>query len=162
MKWRFPTGLFKKRNIEAHVPDKHWPEVKTMLAEAWQEPDADRAPKRLKTLASLLDRLAPDAEQSLREGMEDTITITRLGIDPDLAVHLHTTNPIESTFSSAARLTGRVKRWRDGAMKRRWCATALLDVEKRFRRIKGFRGMPTLLAALDRFEASLSGVRQSA
>ena len=152
----------KKRNIEAHVPDKHWPEVRTMLAEAWQEPDADRALKRLKTLAAWLDRLAPDAARSLREGLEETITITRLGIDPDLAVHLHTTNPIESAFSATARLTGRVKRWRDGAMKRRWCATGLLEAEKRFRRIKGFRGMSTLLAALDRFEKNLSGVRQSA
>ncbi len=144
------------------MPKKHWDEVKTMLAQAWQEPDAKRALKRLKTLASWLDRIAPDAASSLREGLEDTITVTQLRLDPALAVHLHTTNPIESAFSVAAKFTGRVKRWRDGAMKRRWCATSLLEVEKRFRRIKGFRQLPQLIAALDNHEASLSSVRRSA
>jgi len=81
--------------------------------------------------------------------MEETLTVTRLRIDPALAIHLVTTNPIESAFSCVRRLTGRVKRWRSGMMKHRWCATGLLDAEKRFRRIKGFSSMPQLVRALD-------------
>src|SRR5207237_884906 len=84
-----------------------------------------------------------------RQGMEETLTVTRLRIDPALAIHLVTTNPIESSFSCVRKLTGRVKRWRGGLMKHRWCATGLLDAERRFRRIKGFSSMHQLIKALD-------------
>jgi len=141
--------VHKKRNIEAHVPDRHWPEVARMLDKAWAELEVDRARKQLLTLVAYLDRIAPDAASSLREGLEETLTVTRLRIDPALATHLVTTNPIESAFSSVRRLTNRVKRWRGGMMKHRWCATGLLEAEKRFRRIKGYLLMPKLLKALD-------------
>lgn len=141
--------IHKKRNLEAHVPERIWPDVARMLDKAWAEPDPDRARKQLVTVASYLDRVAPDAAASLREGMDETLTVSRLRIDPTLAVHLITTNPIESSFSCVRKLTGRVKRWRNGLMKHRWCATGLLDAEKRFRRIKGFAAMPQLLKAID-------------
>ena len=141
--------IHKKRNLEAHVPERIWPDVARMLDKAWAEPDPDRARKQLVTVASYLDHVAPDAAASLREGMDETLTVSRLRIDPTLAVHLITTNPIESSFSCVRKLTGRVKRWRNGLMKHRWCATGLLDAEKRFRRIKGFAAMPQLIKALD-------------
>jgi putative transposase len=141
--------VHKKRNIEAHVPDRFWPDVARMLDKAWAEPDYERARKQLVTLAAYLDRIAPDAASSMREGMEETLTVTRLRIDPALAIHLVTTNPIESAFSCVRKLTGRVKRWRGGLMKHRWCATGLLDADKRFRRIKGFSSMHQLIKALD-------------
>jgi transposase-like protein len=141
--------VHKKRNIEAHVPDRLWPDVARMLDKAWAESDYERARKQLVTLAAYLDRIAPDAAGSLREGMEETLTVTRLRIDPALAIHLVTTNPIESSFSCVRKLTQRVKRWRDGLMKHRWCATGLLDAERRFRRIKGFSSMHQLIKTLD-------------
>jgi transposase-like protein len=141
--------VHKKRNIQAHVPERFWPDVVRMLDRAWSDPSHERALKQLKTLAAYLDRIAPDAAGSLREGLEETITVTRLKIDSSLAVHLVTTNPIESAFSCVRRLTSRVKRWRTATMKHRWCATGLLDAERRFRRIKGFASMPQLLKALD-------------
>ena len=141
--------VHKKRNIEAHVPDRLWADVARMLDKAWAEPDYERARKQLVTLAAYLDRIAPDAAGSLREGMEETLTVTRLRIDPALAIHLVTTNPIESSFSCVRKLTRRVKRWRGGLMKHRWCATGLLDAERRFRRIKGFSSMHQLIKALD-------------
>lgn len=141
--------VHKKRNLQAHVPDRLWPDVAHMLEKAWTEPDLVRARKKLVTAAAYLDRIAPDAASSLREGMEETLTVTRLKIKPELAIHLVTTNPIESSFSCVRKLTGRVKRWRGGMMKHRWCATGLLDAEKRFRRIKGFLSMPQLIKALD-------------
>ena len=141
--------VHKKRNIESHVPDRLWSDVARMLDKAWAEPDYERARKQLVTLAAYLDRIAPDAAGSLREGLEETLTVTRLRLDPTLAIHLVTTNPIESAFSCVRKFTGRVKRWRGGIMKHRWCATGLLDAEKRFRRIKGFSLMPQLIKALD-------------
>lgn len=139
----------KKRNVQAHIPDRHWPEVERMLDAAWHQADYSRALKKLRTLASYLDMISPDAAASLREGMEETITVVKLKLSSHLSVHLHTTNPIENLFSTARKTTNRVKRWRDGQMKTRWCATALLQAEKGFRRIKGFRHMPELVSALD-------------
>lgn len=139
----------KKRNVKAHVSDKHWPEVERMLVRAWSEKSYPKALKQLQTLVSYLDRISPDAANSLREGLDETLTITRLGVPAELSSHLHTTNPIESAFSITRRLTGRVKRWRDGTMKLRWCATGLVEAEKRFRRIKGYRDIPKLIHALD-------------
>src|SRR5438445_562000 len=82
-------------------------------------------------------------------GLERARTVTRFTITREIAGHLVTTNPIESAFSWVRKLTRRVKRWRGGVMKHRWCATGLLDAEKRFRRIKGFLSMPQLIKALD-------------
>lgn len=141
--------VHKRRNIQAHVADRLWPDVVRMLDKAWAEPSYERALKQLNTLAGYLDRIAPDAASSLREGLEETLTVTRLKIDPALGVHLVTTNPIESAFSCVRKLTKRVKRWRGATMKHRWCATGLLDAERRFRRIKGYTSMPQLLKALD-------------
>src|SRR5256885_12057605 len=83
-----------------------------MLDKAWAEPDYERARKQLLTLAAYLDRIAPDAAGSLREGMQETLTVTRLRSDPALAIHLVTTNPIDSSFSRVRKLTRRVNRWR--------------------------------------------------
>jgi putative transposase len=103
-----------------------------------------------KTTARWLQRLNPDAAASLREGMEETLTVVRLGVPELLRRTLATTNPIESAFSVAENVTGRVKRWRDGDMRSRWCTAGLLRAESKFRRVKGYRHMPQLLKALDR------------
>jgi putative transposase len=120
-----------------------------MLDKACAEARGGTCPEAAHHVAAYLDRIAPDAASSLREGMEETLTVTRLRLEPTLAVHLVTTNPIESSFSCLRKLTGRVKRWRSGLMKHCWCATGLLDAEKRFRRIKGFAAMPQFIKALD-------------
>lgn len=146
--------IHKKRNIEAHVPDRHWDQIRRRLNEAYHETDYARALKKLKNTAALLDRINPDAAASLREGMEETLTIIRLRIPPELMVHLATTNIIESSLSTARRIGRNVKRWRDGDMRRRWCATGLIEAERKFRRIKGYREMPRLIASLDPFVAS--------
>ena len=73
----------------------------------------------------------------------------KLGLSQTLRKTLATTNPIESALDTTRTVTRRVKRWRDGSMKLRWCAAGLLKVEKKFRRIKGYRDIPKLIAALD-------------
>jgi putative transposase len=139
----------KKRNLRGHVPEKLWPDVEKMLLRAWRETNASQAMKHLQTLAGYLDRIAPHAAGSLREGMEETITVVRMKIAPGLLPHLRTTNPIESAFSTTRRLTRRVTNWRNGNMKHRWCATGLLEAERRFRRLKNYEHLEGLTAILD-------------
>jgi len=142
--------VHKKRNVQEHLPKKHWAELSRQLHAAYHETDYEQALKRLKTTARWLDRLNPDAAASLREGMEETLAVVRLGVPELLRRTLATTNPIESAFSVAENVTSRVKRWRDGDMRRRWCIAGLLRAESKFGRVKGHRDMPQLLKALER------------
>lgn len=142
--------LHKKRNVQAHVPKRHWDEIRRRLNEAYHEQDYERALRLLKNTARLLDRISPDAANSLREGMEETLTLLRLGVSPELMVHVSSTNIIESSLDGVQRVSRNVKRWRGGDMRKRWCATGLIRAEKKFRRVKGHRYLPKLTAALDR------------
>jgi len=94
---------------------------------------------------------------SLREGMEQTLTVVHLGslgVGELLRRTLVTTSPIESAFSVTQNVTRRVKRWREGDMRQRWCVAGLLRAQSKFRRVKGYRHMPLLLEALDRLVLS--------
>jgi putative transposase len=142
--------VHKKRNVREHLAEKHWDELSRQLHAAYNETDYDEALRRLKTTARWLDRLNPDAAASLREGMEETLTVIRLGVPELLRRTLATTNPIESAFSVAQNVTRRVKCWREGDMRQRWCVAGLLRAESKFRRVKGYRHMSQLLKALDR------------
>jgi transposase-like protein len=141
--------VHKRRNLKAHVPEKHWPELERRLSEAYHETDYATAKASLEGTARWLDRLNADAAASLREGLEETLTVVRLGVPVALRRTLATTNPIESALSVTRRVTARVTRWRDGDMRRRWCVAGLLRAEEKFRRVKGYRAMPTLARALE-------------
>jgi hypothetical protein len=82
--------------------------------------------------------------------MEETLTVVKLGLPELLRRTFATTNPVESALSVAVKVTGRVKRWRDGDMRLRWCTAGLLRAEVGFRRIKGHKQLPLLVAALER------------
>lgn len=142
--------IHKRRNIEAHLPDKHHDELRRLLNAAWHETDYERAEKQLLTTVRWLERLSPDAASSLREGMQETLTVVKLGLPEALRKTLATTNPIESALSVTRTVTGRVTRWRDGDMRLRWCTAGLLRAEEKFRRIKGFRHLSELARALQR------------
>lgn len=142
--------IHKRRNVEAHLPDKHHDELRRLLHAAWHETDYERAKRQLLTTVRWLERLSPDAANSLREGMEETLTVVKLGLPELLRQTLATTNPIESALSVTRTVTARVTRWRDGDMRRRWCTAGLLRAEQKFRRIKGFRHLPELARALQR------------
>jgi transposase-like protein len=141
--------VHKRRNVKAHVPEKHHAELERRLSEAYHETDYATAKTSLEGTARWLDRLNPDAASSLREGLEETLTVVKLGVPGVLRGTLATTNPIESALSVTRRVTARVTRWRDGDMRRRWCVAGLLRAESKFRRVKGHRQMPTLLKALE-------------
>lgn len=142
--------VHKRRNVEAHLPDRHHEALRRQLNAAYHETDYPQAVKALRNTVKWLTRLNPDAAASLQEGLDETLTVVRLGVPELLRKTLATTNPIESAFSVAEQVTRRVKRWRDGDMRQRWCVAGLLDAESRFNRVKGHRHMKTLLEAIDR------------
>lgn len=142
--------VHKRRNVEAHLPDKHHDELRERLSAAYHETNATQARTLLAAAVKWLRRISPAAAASLEEGLEETLTVVRLGVPELLRKTLSTTNPIESAFSVAESVTRRVKRWRDGDMRQRWCVAGLLDAESRFNRIKGYKHLPQLLAALER------------
>jgi transposase-like protein len=141
--------VHKKRNVKAHVPEKHHAELERRLSEAYHQTGYEAAKASLEATARWLGRINPDAASSLREALEETLAVVRLGLAGALRRTLATTNPIESALSVTRRVTARVTRWRDGEMRRRWCAAGLLRAESKFRRVKGHRALPTLIKALE-------------
>ena len=97
-----------------------------------------------------LDRTWPDAAASLREGLEDTLTLMRLGIDGQLAKTLSSTNPCESLIEIVRYTQRNVKRWQDGDMRKRWTAAGMLVAEQQFRRIIGYKDLAKLVIAIER------------
>jgi putative transposase len=139
----------KRRNVEAHLPQRHHEELRQRLNAAYHETNETQARTLLKGTMTWLRKINPAAAASLEEGWEETLTVVRLRVPELLRKTLATTNPIESAFSVAESVTRRVKRWRDGDMRERWCVAGLVDAESRFRRIKGHKHMNQLLDALD-------------
>ena len=107
---------------------------------------------------ALAGRLAadyPSAAESLREGLDELFTVKELRVPEDLERGLSTTNAIENVNNGIRRITRRVKRWRGGSMILRWIGAALQELQAGFHRIKGYRGMKDLVAALRARDASL-------
>jgi transposase-like protein len=140
--------LHKQRNVEGHLPKTERSRVRRRLGEAFNHPDPDQGLAAARRLATELERTFPDAAASIREGLEDMFTVRRLGVTGTLLATLMSTNPIESMISIARTTTANVKRWRDGEMRRRWCAAGMLEAEKSFRRVRGYRQMPALVDQL--------------
>jgi putative transposase len=140
----------KERNVVDHLPERERPWVRAKLRKAWADPDHHRALTSLKALASQLERVHPDAAGSLREGMEETLTLTRLGVSGALRRTLCSTNPIESMVGTVRRTQRNVKRWRDGDMRLRWTAAGMAEAQRGFRRVKGHRDLPKLINAITR------------
>jgi putative transposase len=142
--------LHKRRNVADHLPDKEKAWVDAKLVKAFTHPDPEQGLRAAVHLAGLLEKGYPGAAASLREGLEEMFTVARLGIDGRLACTLTTSNPVESMISIARTTNRNVTRWRDGHMVLRWTAAGMLNAERSFRRIKGYKQMPDLVAALHR------------
>jgi transposase-like protein len=138
----------KLRNVLGYLPKEMQGQVAAVLRAAWKlEPKEGMA--RLRTQIEWLERTHPKAAASLREGLEETFTINRLGLSPMLRKCLATTNVIESSLSGVENRTGRVTRWRSGEMCLRWAAAAALETERNFRKIIGHEDLWMLTAVLD-------------
>ena len=140
----------KERNVTDLLPEADRDRVRGRMRAAWALADPELARQRLELLACELDRTWPDAAASLREGMEETLTLMRLGIDGQLAKTLGSTNPIESMIEIVRHTQRNVKRWREGDMRKRWTAAGMLDAEQQFRRIIGYRDLAKLVIAIER------------
>lgn len=138
----------KRRNVLGHLPQRLHASVSKALRDAYRSSSRATAKRRLLQLVTHLAGEHPDAAASLREGLEETITLKDMKLPPALERTLSTTNPIENLNGAIRRVTRNVKRWRDGMMVRRWVATAILEAARGFRRLRGFQGMPLLAAAL--------------
>jgi len=131
-----------------HLPDEMHASVGRAMADAWASNNVALAKRQLERLAGSLAKQHPGAAASLREGLDETLTVIDLGLDAALYRTLCTTNPIENLNGSIAQFTANVKRWRDGQMVLRWIGAALTDASRRFRAVRGYRDMKRLLAAL--------------
>ena len=137
----------KIQNVIEHLPQGKRAWAKAALRKAYDSEPA-QAKRRLLELARNLE--AHDgAAASIREGLEETLTLLSLGITGALARTLSTTNPIENLQGTLKRVSRNVTRWRSGGMALRWAVTGLLEAQKSFRRLKGYRELPALLRALD-------------
>jgi transposase-like protein len=140
----------KERDVLDHLPERDRPQVKRRLRRAWAETDHARALTELRLLATELDRSHPGAAASLREGMEETLTLTRLGIRGNPKKTLESTNPCESMIECVRRSARNVKHWQSGDMCLRWTAAGMLEAERQFRRIIGYANLAKLVTAIER------------
>ena len=116
---------------------------------AWKASSPEQAERRLLALVAELDSDHPGAAASLREGLEETLTVNRLCLSGSLLQTLGSTNPIENLNGSIKRISRNVKRWRSGSMFLRWVVTALMEAETSFQRLRGYRDLPQLEIALN-------------
>lgn len=142
--------IHKRRNVVDHLPRDQRPFIDAKLAKAFNNPDPVAGRRAAMDLARMLEDRHPDAAASLREGLDDMFTVRRFGLSDRLCRTMSNTNTIESMISIARDTAGNVKRWRDGKMIKRWVAAGMLNAERSFRRVKGVKDMPTLVAALAR------------
>lgn len=138
----------KRRNVLDHLPKELQVSVSRALRDAWAAKDAALARRQLERLAQSLARAHPGAAASLREGLEETLTVIALGLEGALYRTLRSTNPIENLNGLIAHYTRNVKRWKDGEMLLRWIGTALHEATSGFRSVRGFRDMKRLCRAL--------------
>ena len=140
----------KERNVLGHLPERDQPLVRRRLRSAWALDDHDRALDALHTLAAELERSHPGAATSLRERLEETLTVTRLGVRGRLKRTLASTNPCESMIETVRRISRNVKRWQNGDMCLRWTAAGMLEAEAQFRRVNGPPDLAKLAVAVER------------
>jgi putative transposase len=140
----------KERNVLAHLPERDRPLVRRRLRAAWARDDHDRALDQLRALADELARSHPGAAASLREGMQETLTVTRLGVRGRLKRTLASTNPCESMIETVRRISRNVKHWSSGDMRLRWTAAGMIEAQTQFRRIIGHTELAKLAVAVER------------
>lgn len=154
--------VHKLRNVLEHLPLEKRAQAAWRLRGAWAKSAPEEALKELRACVKWLDTISPTAARSLEEGLEETLTITRLGLHELLVRTFSSTNLIESCFARTQSWTSRVKRWRDAKMVLRWGAAALLFAEKGFRRVRGYQHLAQLIQALQNHHCELAPLEKAA
>lgn len=140
--------VHKARNITERLPKPLHACVRKALRQAWELDDADKAEKLIRNLARRLEREAPGVSASILEGIDEILTVVRLGLPTQLRRSLACTNIIENMNGTIRQVCRNVKRWQDASMALRWTSAAMLEAAKGFRRLKAYKQLPTLRAAL--------------
>ncbi len=143
----------KKRNVTDALPERLRGSIRSAMNQAYATRDPKRARRLLEGLAGRLEHQHPGAAASLREGLEETLTVMRLGLPENLERVLSSTNLIENLFGRVREIGRRVKRWQNGTMVLRWTAAGVLEADRGFRKLVGYRAMPILVAALRAHDA---------
>lgn len=155
--------IHKARNITERLDPKLHAAVRRALRQAWEMDDADKAERLLRNLARRLELEAPGVSKSILEGLDEILTVIRLGLPPELRRSLASTNIIESMNAVIRQVCRNVKRWRDAKMALRWTAAGMLEAAKGFRRLKAHKQLPILKAALLKHRKTANtGVDQTA
>ncbi|MGH9782135.1 MAG: IS256 family transposase [Candidatus Acidiferrales bacterium] len=141
--------IHKRRNVKEHLPKSAQGDTDRRIRNAYAMTSYAEAKAELGKIFRQLERINPSAARSLEEGLEETLTVHRLGVGALLRKTLASTNPIESCLSTVERVAHNVKRWRAGDHALRWTATGLLEAEKKFRRVKGYRELEILQRKLN-------------
>jgi putative transposase len=123
--------------------------VRRVLRQAWELDDADKAERLLRNLARRLERDWSGVSGSILEGIDEILTVTRLGLPRELRRSLACTNMIENVMGTVRRVCRNVKRWRSASMAMRWTAAAMQEAAKGFRRLKAHKQLPALRSALE-------------
>jgi transposase-like protein len=138
----------KRRNVLAQLPKKLHASVNKVLRDAYRSPSKAIAKRRLLQLVARFESEHTGAAASLKEGLDETLTLKDLQLSEALERTLSTTNPIENLNGTIRRIQRRVRRWRDASMIRRWAALGIHEAEKGFRKLRGYKGMHKLVEAL--------------
>jgi len=141
--------IHKRRNVQEHLPKSAQRDTDRRIRNAYAMTDYTAAKAELEKIFRQLERINPSAARSLEEGLEETLTVHRLGVGTLLRQTLASSNPIESCFSIVEKVARNVKRWRAGNHALRWTATGLLEAEKKFRKGKGYRELELLQRKLN-------------
>jgi putative transposase len=152
----------KIRNVKSHLPKQHQQRIIGKIRAAYRTKDYGEAKAALQSVVRELDRINETAARSLEEGIEQTLTVHRLGLPDILRRSFASTNTIESAYSRSRWVMRNVKRWTTNNQKHRWLATALLRAEKSFRRIKGYEAMAYLKVGLASYIAEQQNKQKAA
>jgi len=141
--------VHKRRNVLDHLTDGNKPLVAKKLNAAYAMEDYASAKQALDGLHRELMHLNPSAARSLAEGLEETLTVHRLHVPPQLRKTLASTNVIESAFSIVETVCRNVKRWHGGDQRERWVGSGLLVAERQFRKVRGYKQIPQFMRVLE-------------
>jgi transposase-like protein len=138
----------KRENVLSYLSQEHQDQYRGKLQRAYSEPDYQTVKAKLKEITIELMKINRSAVRSLEEGLEETLTLHRLGLVEQLGVSFTTTNLIENLNSQLKKYIGRVKNWINSDMRSRWMATALLQIQRRMRKVNNYEKLPLLRTAL--------------
>ncbi len=138
----------KTENVASYLPKGLQMIWRAKLRAAYRQTKYEAAARSLEKLAAELHNLNPSVEASLKEGLEETLSLHRLGLYAELGKSLSSTNCIESVMSQLGQYTDKVDRWRGGSHIQRWAAAGLLALEPRLQKTRGFRYLNLLRVQL--------------